>query len=195
MASDARRSSTGGAHLPTSDDRTRAECNRVLRNSGVKLWKTPLDGLPVPEYRRGLGGCARGKERDHLIARIALALALSLVLATGLAASVGAWGSTCSASGNKVCIYAHQNYGLPKAGTNGSVEAYAGKFYNSDIPIDNSTSSLSNLYSAKDISWYHNPSWGGWNWCVDSWLSIADLGLLDNDAFSSHIVHGGDGAC
>jgi hypothetical protein len=128
------------------------------------------------------------------MARLLVALVLATVIAAGLPASVGAWSSSCGTT-NGACIYAHQNFTLPRAGASTSVEVYVGKYFNSDINLNDSASSLKNLFTNRDIRWYHDPSWGGFSWCIDSNTMVGDLGWLDNDAFSSHIKYGHDAAC
>lgn len=132
--------------------------------------------------------------------RLTLPLTLAIVLGTLLpAASVAAWTENCSTdgiNGNKVCIYAHGNYVLPRAGMNGDIDQYVGKFPgNTSYYLNDETSSLSNLYLSRDVRWYWDAFHTGFNWCVDSWYSVADLGLMDRDQFSSHDVLSGDGAC
>jgi len=78
---------------------------------------------------------------------------------------------------------------------NGSKEKYTENFPNTNDAINNGVSSLRNLYLSKDIRFYHEYSYGGFSWCIDSWLSVADLGFLDNDRFSSHFVFTHDNVC
>lgn len=132
----------------------------------------------------------------HHVRRTYLSTLVALALVTASPGSVvgSGWSTACGTT-HGACIYAHQSFGLPRTGASGSVEEYVGNYYNSDITRNNSASSVKNLFGAKDVNFYHDDHYKGFVWCVDSGATAPDLGWLDNDAFSSHIVFTHDNAC
>lgn len=121
--------------------------------------------------------------------------ALTAVLLAGVLATVAlAWNSTCGSG--EMCVYRDRDLGLPLAAQTGSNAKYGtAKYPNSSSNINDSASSLKNLYSNRDVTWHHEPNQGGAGFCVDSNVVVLWVGLFSNDAFSSHQLAGDDSAC
>lgn len=114
-----------------------------------------------------------------------------LVLAPVLAL---AWDTSCVSG--RVCVYRDSNFGLPLAATTGHDQNYVGDYYpNTNDSINDSISSLKNMYTSKDVVFYHDINYSDSAFCVDSWWQYSWAGLLNNDRFSSHLVALDDYAC
>lgn len=121
---------------------------------------------------------------------------VAALLTLGFSSTVIAWDTNCSSSGSKVCVHRDDGLTLPVAAMNGSSSDYGiAKYFNSNDYINNSASSVQNLYTAKDVVWHHDPNNRGGAFCVDSWWTYTWVGHLDNDRFSSHSVSADDRSC
>lgn len=170
---------------------TRTLATKLSDGRGPRVLPDGLYADRASLWSRGVGW----QKGVNLPGRLILSLGLALMLALMSVFPAIAWtNGTCSTTAG-ACIYDGGNFALPKDGTCCSVAAYSGNFFNSAVARDNNTSSVKNLFTSKDVSWYWNPSYGGFNWCIDSGDDAPDLGLLDNDKFSSHLVHSNDSAC
>lgn len=133
------------------------------------------------------------KFRAHFVARLSVSLfSLGLfVLWTGVAA---AWDLSCV--NGRVCVYKDSEFRVPMAADIGSEWSYVGDYYpNTGDSINDSVSSLKNLYQYNDVVFYHDVGYSGSAFCVDSYWQYSWVGLLNNDRFSSHLVAIDDSAC
>lgn len=133
--------------------------------------------------------------------RLALPAILAAFLLSGLPAAVLAsapWLSNCSggAGSNYLCIYSDRDFAGNRAHMSGSNNSYAGETYpSSSNNVNDSVSSLKNLYSSKDVTWFNEPISGGAEFCVDFNTAVSWVGLFSNDAFSRHVVATDDIPC
>jgi hypothetical protein len=105
---------------------------------------------------------------------------------------VAAWSATCDPG--EVCIYQNSNFGGEVAGDNTVEDVYSGHYPGSSVNINDSASSLKN-YTSKDMVWYHEFYQTGANDCLDSQSIWSWIGLIRNDAYSSHETSGVDTLC
>jgi hypothetical protein len=138
----------------------------------------------------------------RLLSRMAWPAVIAFVLSVLLGSvALGAWsgGNSCSTGTFKICVSKHDNNGTPRATKNGSEASYVGDIYfNTDgETIDNSASSVKNLYAAQDVVWHYLPDNDGTAYCVDSNKTVANIGNFfpPDDAFSSHALAADDSAC
>lgn len=129
-----------------------------------------------------------------------VALALALVgLLPGSAGAVTYWSTGCSgnANSNYVCNYSDRDFAGVFGNFAGSDASYVGQYYNSGttITVNDTTSSVMNLYGSKDVTWHHEPNQGGSGFCINPNTAASWVGLFDNDAFSSHQVAVDNNAC
>ena len=124
-------------------------------------------------------------------ARLILVPALVAILA-GLIPVAGAtaWTTNCSSSGQKVCIYRDDNYGLPLAAVNGNYDNYndGSKYPNTNDNINDSANGAKNWYSSNDVIFYNDANDQGGSFCVNSLTGYQTIGFFNNDRWSSHQV-------
>lgn len=131
-----------------------------------------------------LGGARRVVASFAIVTTASLALPLSVI----------AWDASC-VSGD-VCIWRDRDFGLPVATQTGSNGNYGtAKYPNTTHDINDSASSVANYYTSRDVVFYHGTNGSGSSFCVDSWYQYSWVGLLNNDAFSSHSVTADDALC
>lgn len=107
-----------------------------------------------------------------------------------------AWSTTCSTSAQKICVYSNADFGVPMAAMNGSLASYGtDKYPNTNLFINDTVSSVKNLYSTRDVIFKHDVGPGGGSLCVDSGAWYTYVGFWDNDRFSAHALTADDNAC
>jgi hypothetical protein len=127
-------------------------------------------------------------------ARLVLPIALALVLVGstgGVASASSPWISGCSGQANAgyLCIYSDRDFAGWRGHESSSNINYSGQTYpGSTVGVNDSVSSMMNLFSSYDVVWYHDAVYNGSNLCVPSNWEYSYLGLFDNDAMSSHLV-------
>jgi hypothetical protein len=116
-------------------------------------------------------------------------------LLVGLApATTLAWSADCT--NNKVCVSLDNNNTVPRAGQNGSNSNYQGdKYPNTNININDTVSSVFNVYTNRDVIFYHHANSSGNAFCVDSYSGYGYVGFWNNDRFSSHTVASDNSSC
>ena len=79
----------------------------------------------------------------------------------------------------------------------GSDANYDGQVYNAgtSITVNNTTSSVANLYSNKDVTWHHDPNQGGNGFCINPNIAATYVGSADDNRFSSHQLAADNNAC
>lgn len=127
-------------------------------------------------------------------------VALSLVgVLPSTALAVTNWYTGCSgtANSNYVCNYSERDFAGVWGHWYGSDQSYVGQNYNSgtSVTVNDTTSSVKNLYGSKDVTWHHEPSQGGFGFCINPNTVASWVGLFDNEAFSSHQVAADNSAC
>jgi hypothetical protein len=130
--------------------------------------------------------------------RLGARVALSMVLASAMAASIttvalasAPWLSGCSvvANQNYVCVFSDSNLTGWKGHMSGSNISYSSETYpGGTYPVNDTVSSTANLYGSYDAVWYHEASYQGDNVCVPSNYALTWVGQFHNDAFSSHLI-------
>jgi hypothetical protein len=139
-------------------------------------------------------------EYRKMARRLIVAVLLSLVLVSlwpSAALGSAPWLSGCSQQGgsNYLCIYRDSELHGSVGHMAGSNSSYVGETYpSSDYNVDNSVSSMMNLYSSKDVTWHWNTNNSGTAFCLDSNVAALLIGT-SNDKFSSHQVAVDDSAC
>jgi hypothetical protein len=137
-----------------------------------------------------------GSSRGKVLAAILAALLVAAL--PGSAFASPPWLADCDGGGgsNYVCIYSDRNFLGNIAHMSGSNSSYVGETYpSSSINVNDSASSVKNLYSSKDVSWFNDPSSGGPEFCVNSNTAVVWVGLFNNDAFSRHAVFSNASVC
>lgn len=127
-------------------------------------------------------------------------MALSLIgLMPSSAVAVTNWSTGCSetANSNYVCNFSDRDFAGVWGHWAGSDSNYSGQNYNSgtSITVNDTTSSVMNLYSNKDVTWHHEPNQGGDGFSINPNIAASRVGLFHNDAFSSHQVAVDNSAC
>lgn len=131
---------------------------------------------------------------------IRLLLGLSLIgLVPGTATATTPWPSGCTlvANQNYLCNFSDRDFKGVWGHWFGSLANYSGYTYNNgtSILVDNTTSSVANLYSNKDVSWHKNINQGGDGICLNPNIAASWVGLPYNDSFSSHQLAADNNAC
>jgi hypothetical protein len=131
---------------------------------------------------------------------IRLLLGLSLIgLVPGAATATTPWSTGCNivANQNYLCNFSDRDFKGVWGHVTFSISDYSGYVYNSgtSISVNNTTSSVANLYSNKDVSWSVDTSQNGDGLCLNPNISASWVGLWINDAFSSHEVAADNSAC
>ena len=120
-------------------------------------------------------------------------LAVPLILAFVLTGALGAvalasapWNGTCNSG--ELCIFYNRDYDGPMAAMSGSNASYHGETYPANNWGVNDTASSVQNWTAYYVKWRHEIDYGGGGLCVPpGWVS-SWVGLLNNDAFTSHLV-------
>lgn len=139
----------------------------------------------------------------HINARkvaIRLLLGLSLIgLVPGTASATTPWWSGCTlvANQNYLCNFSDRDFAGVWGHWFGSLANYSGYTYNNgtSILVDNTASSIANLYSNRDVSWHKNINQGGDGICLNPNIAASWVGLALNDSFSSHEKAADNNAC
>jgi len=117
----------------------------------------------------------------------------AVMLAAMVATAAQAWNASCDSG--EVCIFRDRDFAGPVAATSADVQVYSGQYPGSTANINDSVSSVKNRFTAKDVLFHNEYYYGGAVFCVDSYYSYSWVGLLNNDAWSSHNVTGDDSSC
>jgi hypothetical protein len=110
----------------------------------------------------------------------------------------GTWHKDCHSS--EVCIYQDANFGGARAAMaggwdHGDMDLYQGQYPGTGVNLNDSVSSLQNTYNTYDTTWYYGADFSGATACYDSYTAWSWINFFNNDQFSSHNVHPGDGYC
>lgn len=124
---------------------------------------------------------------------LVIAATLAIALSSLFVSPVAAWDSSCDPG--QICIWRDRDFGGPVAAQTGSVTLYSGNYPGYPVALNDSASSVWNRYSTVDVVMYNEASFTGAQFCVDSGASYYWVGLLNNDAWSSHDVKGSDTWC
>lgn len=126
--------------------------------------------------------------------RAVLVTAVVVTVVGAFPSAAFAWDASCVTG--DVCIWLDRDFGLPLASQVGTNNNYGtAKYPNNNNYINDSASSVANYYTSKDIVFFHGTFGGGDSLCTDSWWQYSWVGLLHNDAFSSHTVTVDDSLC
>ena len=122
---------------------------------------------------------------------------VAMVPATALALVNWSVGCSGTANSNYVCNYSDRNFSGVWGHWAGSDSSYVNQNYNSgtSTTVNDTTSSVKNLYGSKDVTWHNEPNQAGAGFCVNPNTIVSWVGLFSNDAFSSHQVATDNNAC
>ena len=138
------------------------------------------------------------KDARRIATRLLLGLSL-LGLVPGAATATTPWLTGCNLVANQgyLCNFSDRDFKGVWGHWNGSIADYAGYTYNvgTSILVNNTTSSVANLYSNRDVSWSVDTSQNGDGLCLNPNISASWVGLWINDAFSSHEKAADNSAC
>jgi Peptidase inhibitor family I36 len=125
------------------------------------------------------------------------AFVVAILLITALprtALASAPWSAGCSGGtgSNYVCIYSDWHWEGNFGHTTSSDLSYVGETYpSSTYAVNDSVSSNKNLWSGLDVKWYVGANYSGDYLCSNSGQGWYYVGVLWNDAFSSHNVVSG----
>lgn len=111
----------------------------------------------------------------------------AMLLAIPLAHAI-AWSSTCGGTSTRVCVFADSGFVDPKAGISGSVSLYSGKYYNTNVDINDSGNGNQNWYSNQAVSFHDDANNTGGSYCMNPGYGISNVGWTRQDRWSSHLV-------
>jgi hypothetical protein len=114
---------------------------------------------------------------------------VAIGLVPGPASATTPWSTGCTvvANQNYLCNFSDANLQGVWGHWFGSDSNYDGQVYNAgtSISVNNTTSSVANLYSNKDVTWHHDPK-GGNGFCINPNIAATYVGSADDNRFSSH---------
>lgn len=123
--------------------------------------------------------------RRLVVPAILAALLAGMLSAVALASAP--WNGTCN--WGELCIYYDRDYNGPVAAMTTSNASYNGETYPGITwGVNDTASSLKNLLSTYRVKWRHEIDYGGAEICIQPGYQISWVGLVHNDAFSSHLV-------
>lgn len=113
---------------------------------------------------------------------------LGVVLLAALvpAANVAAWSTTCNTTTKRICLFKHEDYVVPKATTDVTVESYTTNYPNTTEPVNDSVTSIKNNFAGTDVRFYEHPDLDTPLLCLPQDSQIKNVGQADNDKASSH---------
>jgi hypothetical protein len=114
-----------------------------------------------------------------------LILAALVLVALLPAANVAAWGDVCNTTTKRICLCKHEDYGLPLASTDVTVESYTTNYPNTSEPVD-SVTSVKNNFAGTDVRFYKYADLDTPIFCLPQDSRIKNVGQADNDEASSH---------
>jgi hypothetical protein len=99
-----------------------------------------------------------------------------------------AWSSSCGTSSTRVCVFADSGFVDPKAGISGSVSLYTGKYFNTNIDINDSGNGNQNWYTNQAVVFHDDANNTGGSFCVNPLIGYSNVGWTRQDRWSSHLV-------
>lgn len=119
-------------------------------------------------------------------------MAALLTALVPLMASAWSAGNSCGSSTYKICVSLDDGNGVPRATTNGDDLSYVGdKYFNTNININDSVSSMQNWYSNQHVWFWQDTGWNGAHMCVPALYGFTSISWLHDDTFSSHFYQSG----
>lgn len=125
-----------------------------------------------------------------------LGMIVGILLATAAPRTAFAsapWSADCNYnwSANRVCIFSDWHFEGNRGNMAGSNYDYAGEDYPSSTnDVNDSISSMKNLYSGSRVRWWDGPQNTFYYYCSVSNSAVWEMSFLYNDHFSSHEVTG-----
>jgi hypothetical protein len=131
---------------------------------------------------------------SRLASRLLYPAILSALLTPLIPLMASAWsaGNSCGSSTYKICVSLDDNNTVPRATTNDTIASYVGaKYWNTQILIDNSVSSMQNWYSNQHVDFSQYAGYFGPLFCVPALYGYTSISWWWDDTFSSHFLRTG----